>query len=73
MSVIILSPIWSCQADMSWQIGYTGHSDRKSKGQELALWLGEEGVQPVASCNPWAGGQATEAHLADFPLRSAPT
>ena len=71
MSAIILSPIWSCQADIG--IGYTGHSDRKPKGQELALWLGEEGVQPVASCNPWAGGQATKDHLADSPLRSGPT
>lgn len=71
MSVIILSPIWSCQADIG--IGYTGHSDRKSKGRESALWLGEEGAQPVASCNPWAGGRATKDHLADSPLRSAPT
>lgn len=71
MSVIILSPIWSCQADIG--IDYTGHSDRKSKGQELALWLREEAVQPMASCYPWAGGQATKDHLADSPLRSAPT
>ena len=45
----------------------------ESEGQELALGSGEKGTQPVVSSSLWAGGQATEDRLVDFPLGSALT